>query len=884
MAEPIVDNRSRFEKIIAGLGKSVEAGMDAALTPKEDMTARFARLVEDVTQRDPGIDYSQEVNDPVFRAGFSRMDTQEEKTKYLNKFIGRDNWKNDRYGNYVIKPEGLKQFGIESDNPIPLDSPLSITKSDLADMAGNAPAMLGATGGALAASGYGAPTGILAAGLGAFIGKTIDELVEEQQGYNTESVPEVLGAAAKEAGMAMAGEGVARALKPIGRYAMGPHTTQPSAPQGGFGKLPPIESTVDPARRELAKEAMDMGAVPSIQQASDAAISGRMQNMIFKVLGDPLEEINRRAIRKGAIGLQRSAGGDVSRRVPFVTAKESGKGAGRVIRESITKARQSVAAAETNVTSQINKSLSAMRKTFGSADVNINEKATAIIESSKNHFFNQARGMYGAIDDLVGGKPIVSTDAMKAMARRILEESPKSGKRRVFVSPEAQSELNSIMAMDDFITLRQAQTSRTLIREAGYDPNMIKGFGKRQLGMLKSSVDDAITEAGDYIPTRTSPIVDKDGVPLQFEIDIDVDAAKQAGKLLKEADAFYKTNISKFDDIFIEKITRQSGKPGTIASEEFVEKLASIRDIGRINKIRNLVGEKAWVKVQRNYIDNLLLPYTDEGFNVNAKQAFNKINKTKNLRAFLGDKAPEIKELMREIAARNGKVNLENLNQESGIVVALKETLKRQKDLDASTRIDFFNKIDQGKISNEQIVDHLFRPGNTTIISDTKKFLGENSPEWLRIRQRSMYKILDTMVDNLSDPTKEMINGAKLMKSLEDFGYRSSVGDNPITEMFGKELAGKLNRYAKVTQLLTTKKGMSGGLVAASIALHPIKNLPKILQLKVMSKFLTSPTGVNYMIDGFKAQKTRAAADAFTKMAMQILFLSKNTESLDENK
>lgn len=873
------DTRGDLEKRFVNIFGAVGKGIEEAYAPKEDMGNRYLKLIEDVTQQDPNIDYTQEIKDNVFRAGFSRMDTADEKKQYLNKFVGEGNWDIDRYGAYIIKPGGLSQFGIKSDRPIPIDSPIAITKQDIADVAGSLPAALGGTAGAMAASGYGIPAGIVAAGAGAFIGKSIDELVEEQQGYNLQPLPEIMKDAGEEAVYSMAGEATARALKPIGRYLMGPHTRQPPAPRGGFGKLPPLTTTVEPARQRLTKEALEMGARPTIEQASNAKIAGRLQRTIHYIFGDPTEEINRRAIRARAIGLQREAGGVTGGKIPFVTARTAGKGLRTKVVESISNAQNTVAAAEKNVSSQINQSLKQLRRSLGSADPNINEKAVQIIEQSKDYFNTQAKSMYGAIDDLVEGQPIVSTQAMKRIAGNILEESPQAGKSRVFISPEAQSELSKVIRMDDFITLRQAQTTRTLLREAAYDPNMIKGVGKRHLSMLKRSVDDSINEAGEYLPTRVSTIVDKEGLPLQVDIPIDETTAKRASQLLKKADSFYKENISKYDDLFIERITRQQGKAGAIATEEFVDKLSGIKSVGRINNIKQLVGNKTWGKIQRQYLDDILLTTTDEGWNVNTSQAFNKINKTKNFDAIFGKQAKEVKETLRELAARNGKVNLESLNQKSDVVIALKESLVRQKELDQKMGIDFFRKIDEGKIDDTQIVDYIFRPKNTNLISQTKKFLGESSPEWQRIRQRSMYKILDTMVDSISDPTKEMINGTKLMQTLESFGYSKSVEDNPITEMFGKELAEKLYQYSRVTQFLTSKqKGFAGGLVAASIALHPLKNLPRLIQFKIMSNFMASEKGINYFIEGFKAPKTRAGADAITKAMMQLI---SQTEEMD---
>ena len=54
---------------------------------------------------DEGIDYSG-VPSAGFRAGFSRMDTEEEREKFLQEKVGPENYDTDSFGRYIISPEG----------------------------------------------------------------------------------------------------------------------------------------------------------------------------------------------------------------------------------------------------------------------------------------------------------------------------------------------------------------------------------------------------------------------------------------------------------------------------------------------------------------------------------------------------------------------------------------------------------------------------------------------------------------------------------------------------------------------------------------------------------------------------------------------------------
>jgi len=89
--------------------------------------------------------------------------------------------------------------------------------------------------------------------------------------------------------------------------------------------------------------------------------------------------------------------------------------------------------------------------------------------------------------------------------------------------------------------------------------------------------------------------------------------------------------------------------------------------------------------------------------------------------------------------------------------------------------------------------------------------------------------------------------------------------------MFGKEQTKALFKFSETVKFLTSKKKLSGGLVAANIALHPLKNLGRMAQILVMSKMLSTPKGVNYFVHGFKAAKVRKFSDTATRSLAQLM-------------
>ena len=285
---------ARLNPNLAAQGAVIESARDTLRTGAEFMS-----------QRDPGIDYRTGVNNAAFRAAFSRMSNDAEKSQYLDRTVGKGAWGKDSFGAYFIKPEGLRRFGMESKMPVSLDEQLT-TRYDLADLAGDAPAVLGAVGGGMAASGLGVFPGLALAGLGAAGGKAIDEIVKNIAGDQVQTASEVATGLGKEAGMAMLGEGVARAAAPVGRFALGPGA-----------------SRMTPEKAALAASATEQGFKIRPGSVTDAPILARWEGMVRAIFGDLYEQQNKRAAEAGLERLGTASGPQVTREAAGEAVKTS---------------------------------------------------------------------------------------------------------------------------------------------------------------------------------------------------------------------------------------------------------------------------------------------------------------------------------------------------------------------------------------------------------------------------------------------------------------------------------------------------------------------------------------------------------------------------------
>jgi hypothetical protein len=281
----------------------------AAQGRKSEEVREEARSAADILSgRDPGIDYKTGIPSAAFRAGFSRMTNEAEKENYLNRFIGSGKWGKDSKGAYYLKPEALTRFGVSSKIPVAIDEQ-STSRYDIADVAGDLPAIAGGVAGGMAATGLGVLPGMGMAALGAAGGKAIDEIVKNLQGHQIKTPGEVVSTIGGEAAGAALGEAGGRALMGVGRFALGPGAHR-----------------MTPEKKELAESAIEQGFQVRPGSVTEAPLLARWEGMIRNIFGDLNEGANKRAAEAGAARLR--GGGS--------TGMEE---AGEVVQSAIRKSR-----------------------------------------------------------------------------------------------------------------------------------------------------------------------------------------------------------------------------------------------------------------------------------------------------------------------------------------------------------------------------------------------------------------------------------------------------------------------------------------------------------------------------------------------------------------
>ncbi len=171
-----------------------------------------------------------------------------------------------------------------------------------------------------------------------------------------------------------------------------------------------------------------------------------------------------------------------------------------------------------------------------------------------------------------------------------------------------------------------------------------------------------------------------------------------------------------------------------------------------------------------------------------------------------------------------------------------------------------------GRLEPEAIVGAIFRKGESSKLLRVKKVVTPGT--WEKVQDSAMEELLEKISTRTGDPIDRVFSGKKFLDALDLYG------ESTLNAMFGSSTRQDLYRLGRITQLVTQKTAFSGGLVAASIALHPIKNLVRLAKLRVFGKLLRTPYAVRWLTEGLKAPNTRRGAAAITRLGIFIKVLA----------
>jgi len=184
------------------------------------------------------------------------------------------------------------------------------------------------------------------------------------------------------------------------------------------------------------------------------------------------------------------------------------------------------------------------------------------------------------------------------------------------------------------------------------------------------------------------------------------------------------------------------------------------------------------------------------------------------------------------------------------VIEDLTAKVAAQSELDEIAKLDVFKRIQNGTIDSENIVNTLFKSGNSEEIATVKQLLGPESVEFKEFQTAAMRKILNDYVNPGDDAIEKLFKDGKFYDAiLSPNGYGQAV----LKETFGDAQYDLLKKAATRSKFLVSgeRAAQGGGLFTQgllfNIIFRPLQALPQFTILSNLSRVLGRPGFVKWL-------------------------------------
>lgn len=184
------------------------------------------------------------------------------------------------------------------------------------------------------------------------------------------------------------------------------------------------------------------------------------------------------------------------------------------------------------------------------------------------------------------------------------------------------------------------------------------------------------------------------------------------------------------------------------------------------------------------------------------------------------------------------------------VIEDLTAKVTAQAELDEIAKIDVFRRIQNGTIDSENIVNTLFKSGNSEEIAAVKQLLGPESVEFKEFQTAAMRKILNDYVNPGDEVIEKLFQDGKFYDAiLSPNGYGQAV----LKETFGDAQYDLLKKAAARSKFLVggERGAQGGGLFTQglmfNIIFRPLQALPQFGALRALSFALGRPGFVKWL-------------------------------------
>ena len=454
----------------------------------------------------------------------------------------------DPQGGYALNldamPEQLKnQYDLKGTGLLAVEDQEKFTKQDITEFfSSTSGPLIGGLSASLAATGVGFVPAMLVSGVGSGLGYLMDEGFEYAQGVQAEPLAQVGRQAVVESVLGSLGEGAGRALSAgLARLIKGP---------GG--------DAANTARREV-RAALAEGARPTVRAANTSPILGRLQ-AIYEGLfpNKAAAQQNANAVLQQIRKIQQERG---------VTGDFDYNSLRGIINKDIERIYGTpetlLKAAEDNLRTVVDTEITKLSNLFGTPDPRGARPIAEALDIAKRTFDEDVDSIYGMANQRLGRQPIVNVQPVKRTLTQIVRDNPAMGLEKTSFG-------RFVTEMPDVVDVYTANSLRTMLNQASFDPSLVGAVDKAMLTKLTGSVQSAFRETEAMaagVLNTPGPVRGPGG---QFMSKAELAQMREGFDLLRKAQRFYTSGVDRFRQVQSENLFRKFRENTNFNPEDIV--------------------------------------------------------------------------------------------------------------------------------------------------------------------------------------------------------------------------------------------------------------------------------------------------------------------------
>jgi len=447
---------------------------------------------------------------------------------------------------------------------------------------------------------------------------------------------------------------------------------------------------------------------------------------------------------------------------------------------------------------------------------------------------------------------MIPTGPLKARAQKLSEDVIKGGPASELggnmIVPI--NDLNSILTIPDFITLRQWMTMRQTLRTGKPSellPGGLDSYWSKELFSEAEMIMTAMSETGTFQAAMLKNLPEF----LQKKFTPEV-MAKTLGQY-QQLNARYAKFLNSFDDLTRKKLER-GVKQGGYDRDELMAFMLKKNQPQRYQELMNILpeAEKAELTqaLRRHWLTlSLKSSYSGRTNRIDPfefKKQIDKLGTTAE--AVLGPYYTPMAEALQTIERYGEKLTVEeaaelvrvwtksypkadgipdSLRILEGIADAAEETAK-------FGRSRLVKAVQSPRFEPEQVVDIIFKPQSGNLIREAKELLRPET--FTMVRENAMRTLVNKGVGP-GDTVQSIFNTDALQKAI------ASYGDDTLEAMFGREIVDSLKGFGREMSIITGVEGQgAGNIVAGAVALYAfnLANITTIGTIGIIGRMLSS--------------------------------------------